>query len=422
MGGRSIAGAVKVPPRLPWRCLALAALVLLAVEHARAEDSSCEHGAAQAKLRAIAGTAAAVPVAVTADARGAAAGGSGSSPVMAPSPPSSTTTPLAPEGMVWVPGGEFEMGAVEGDTMARPDEKPRHRVRVDGFFMDATEVTNRQFAKFVAATGYKTIAERRVEWEQIRKDLPPGSEKPPDEAFDPGALVFTPEQSQGDLRSNDWWAWKHGADWRHPRGPGSEIEGWGDHPVVEVAWDDAEAYAKWAGKRLPTEAEWESAARGGRAGEIQPWGDEPPSDGKPKANTWDGKFPSGNTKRDGWEFTSPVRSYTPNRFGLYDISGNVWEWCSDWYRFDTYAVRADKAPIVNPQGPADSYDPEEAHAAKRVQRGGSFLCSASYCASYRSSARMKTTPDTGLSHTGFRCVRSAAATSPPSEAGDARGG
>jgi len=397
---------------------AIAACLALSFAASAGADPSCESGAAAAKLQAIAGTKGGAVTVDAASARGTGA----ASPAREAAPeasPGAAATPVAPEGMVWIPGGEFEMGALDDDTHARPDERPRHRVRVDGFFMDATEVTNRQFAKFVEATGYRTTAERRVEWEQIKKDLPEGTEKPPDDAFDPGALVFTPEQSSGDLRRNDWWSWRKAADWRHPRGPGSSIEGMEDHPVVDMSWDDAQAYAKWAGKRLPTEAEWEYAARGGVPGKLQPWGDEPPAEGRPKANTWDGVFPGSNTKRDGFEFTSPVRSYPPNRFGLHDMAGNVWEWCSDWYRFDTYAMRADKAPIVNPQGPADSYDPDEPHAAKRVQRGGSFLCSVSYCSSYRSSARMKTTPDTGLSHTGFRCARSlpAPAVSPAVEAG-----
>ncbi len=404
----------------PRLVLAAWAAIALATPTRAPAEPSCESGASAARLAAITGTkdAKATSPASGRDASGAGAKapGSGDGGPVDPSSPASAT-PVAPEGMVWIPGGEFEMGALDGDTHARADERPRHRVRVDGFFLDATEVTNRQFAKFVAATGYRTTAERRVEWEQIRKDLPAGTEKPPEEAFDPGALVFAPEQSSGDLRANDWWAWKKGADWRHPRGPGSSIEGIEDHPVVHMSWDDAVAYAKWAGKRLPTEAEWEYASRGGAAGKLQPWGDEPPSEGRPKANTWDGTFPGSNSRRDGFESTAPVRSYPPNSFGLFDMAGNVWEWCSDWYRFDTYAMRAAKAPIVNPQGPPDSFDPDEPHAAKRVQRGGSFLCSVTYCSSYRSSARMKTTPDTGLSHTGFRCARSLAAPSPPGDRG-----
>lgn len=310
----------------------------------------------------------------------------------------------APAGMVWVPGGEFAMGALDGDTLARDDEKPRHRVWVDGFWMDETEVTNAEFAKFVEATGYKTVAERPVDWEKLKKDAPPGTPKPPDEVLAPGSLVFAPQQSAGDVRRNDWWAWVHGADWRHPQGPGSSIEGMEDHPAVHIAHEDAEAYAKWAGKRLPTEAEWERAARFGGDDRIHPWGDEPPTEGKPKANTWDGEFPKSNTARDGHPGTSPVKSFPPSPPGLYDMAGNVWEWTGDWYRPDSYA-QAGEALAVNPRGPESSYDPEEPFAAKKVQRGGSFLCHPSYCASYRSSARMKTTIDTGLSHSGFRCVR-----------------
>ena len=297
------------------------------------------------------------------------------------------------------------MGAVEGDKLARDDEKPRHKVRVDGFWMDETEVTNGQFAEFVEATGYRTLAERPVDWEKMKKDVAPGTPKPSEEALAPGSLVFTPGASGGDLRRNDWWSWVHGADWRHPDGPKSSIEGKENHPVVHIAHEDAEAYARWAGKRLPTEAEWEFAARGGENGKIHPWGDEPPDVGSPKANVWDGIFPRENTSRDGHVGAAPVRSYPPNAFGLYDMSGNVWEWTSDWYRQDAYAKRSGEDVSENPRGPDSSYDPEEPHAAKKVQRGGSFLCHESYCASYRTSARMKTTTDTGLSHSGFRCVR-----------------
>jgi sulfatase modifying factor 1 len=219
----------------------------------------------------------------------------------------------APAGMVWVPGGEFAMGALDGDTLARADEKPRHRVWVDGFWMDETEVTNAEFAKFVEATGYRAVAERPVDWEKLKKDAPPGTPKPPDEVLAPGSLVFAPQQSAGDVQRNDWWAWVHGADWRHPQGPGSSIEGMENHPAVHIAHEDAEAYAKWAGKRLPTEAEWERAARYGGDDRIHPWGDEPPTGGKPKANTWDGEFPKNNTARDGHPGTSPVKSFPPPR-------------------------------------------------------------------------------------------------------------
>jgi len=309
-----------------------------------------------------------------------------------------------PAGMVLIPGGEFNMGSEA--NFAFPNEKPVHRVQVAPFFLDVHPVTNAEFAKFVEATGYKTVAERAVQWEEMQKQLPPGTPKPPEEVLQPGSLVFRPTSGPVDLRDmSQWWVWTTGASWKNPEGQGSSIQGRENHPVVQIAWEDAQAYAKWAGKRLPTEAEWEFAARGGENGKIHPWGDEPPDVGSPKANVWDGIFPRENTSRDGHVGAAPVRSYPPNAFGLYDMSGNVWEWTSDWYRQDAYARRSGEDVSENPRGPDSSYDPEEPHAAKKVQRGGSFLCHESYCASYRTSARMKTTTDTGLSHSGFRCVR-----------------
>ncbi len=320
------------------------------------------------------------------------------------------------DGMVWIAGGEFSMGGT--DRLARPDEAPVHRVRVDGFWIDPTEVTNAQFAAFVEATGYKTIAERPVDWEEIKKQLPEGTPKPADEVLQPGSLVFTPPDEPVDLRHHEqWWTWTNGADWRHPEGPGSSIEGRMDHPVVHIAYDDAAAYAEWAGKRLPTEAEWEFAARGGLDGRVNVWGDEPVS--PERCNIWDGHFPDTNTKLDGYERTAPVGLYEPNGYGLYDMAGNVWEWCSDLYRPDTYARRllragGPDAVIENPTGAKTSYDPRNQLAPEsRVHRGGSFLCNDSYCASYRPSARMAAPPDTALAHLGFRCVMDAPA--PPAE-------
>ncbi|MFN7021610.1 MAG: formylglycine-generating enzyme family protein [Phycisphaerales bacterium] len=314
-----------------------------------------------------------------------------------------------PRGMVWIPGGEFRMGST--DPLARPDEAPVHRVRVDGFWMDITEVTNAQFREFVDATGYKTVAERPVDWEELKKQLPEGTPKPDENMLLPGSLVFTPPAEPVDLRDNvQWWTWTTGASWRHPEGPGSTIEGKDQHPVVHVAYEDAVAYATWAGKRLPTEAEWEYAARGGLDGKVNVWGDEPvdPS----RCNIWQGHFPDKNTAEDGFVKSAPVRSYPPNRYGLYDMAGNVWEWCSDLYRPDTYARRmlelgpdAPNKVVENPAGPKRSYDPRNPHAPEtRVHRGGSFLCNDTYCASYRPSARMACSPDTGMHHLGFRCV------------------
>lgn len=310
-------------------------------------------------------------------------------------------------GMVWIPAGEYQMGAAQQDQFARTDERPAHRVTVGGFWMDETEITNAQYQAFVKATGYKTIAERAPDWEEMKKQLPPGTPKPPPEVLVPGSLVFRQPGGPVPLDNvGNWWAYTAHADWKHPEGPNSSIAGKENHPVVHIAWEDAVAYAKWAGKRLPTEAEWEWAARGGIAGALFAWGNEPIEQGETKANTWQGHFPDQNTKQDGFFASAPVKSFKPNGYGLYEMAGNVWEWCADWYRPDYYATTNRPEGINNPQGPADSFDPDEPTVPKRVQRGGSFLCHDSYCASYRVSARMKASPDTGLMHAGFRLVKS----------------
>jgi formylglycine-generating enzyme len=304
------------------------------------------------------------------------------------------------QGMVWIPGGSFLMGA--GDGEGRPDEYPQHQVQIKGFWMDATEVTNAEFKKFVDATRYITTAEKAPDWNEMKKQLPPGTAKPADELLVAASLVFVPPTDQPAL-NNQWWQWTKGASWKHPGGPGTDITGRENHPVVHVSWEDAQAYAKWAGKRLPTEAEWEFAARGGQKNKRFTWGDEPVETDDRKANIWQGEFPVRNTVKDGFERTAPVKSFAPNAYGIYDMAGNVWEWCSDWYDA-AYYEKAGKSVLSNPNGPESSFDPEEPTTPKRVVRGGSFLCHASYCASYRVSARMKTSPDTGLEHTGFRCA------------------
>jgi formylglycine-generating enzyme required for sulfatase activity len=308
-----------------------------------------------------------------------------------------------PPGMVWVPPGEFTMGSGSGPA----NERPAHRVRLDGFWMDEHEVANAEFRRFADATGYVTTAERKPDWEELRMMLPPGTPKPADDKLVAGAMVFTPPASAVPLDdAARWWRWVPGACWRHPEGPDSTLDGRDDHPVVQVSWDDAVAYAKWAGKRLPTEAEWEYAARGGLEGQRYPWGDEPPTDDAPRANIWHGEFPHRTTKPAGSERTAPAKSFAPNGYGLYDMAGNAWEWCADWYRVDAYARRAGQGVLVDPTGPAESWDPNEPYAPKRVTRGGSFLCHVSYCESYRTAARRGTAPDTGMSHIGFRCVLS----------------
>jgi formylglycine-generating enzyme len=307
-------------------------------------------------------------------------------------------------GMVWVPGDEFTMGT--DDEKSQPNERPTHLVRVDGFWMDATDVTNAEFAKFVSATGYVTTAERKPDWEELKKQVPPGTPKPDDSLLVAGSLVFTPPDHPVDLRDmSAWWAWTPGASWRHPEGPGSDIKGRAEHPVVQVSWDDAVAYAKWAGKRLPTEAEWEYAARGGLVNQRFAWGSEFQPGGKAMANTWTGKFPYKNTAEDGFAGTSPVKSFPANGFGLYDMGGNVWNWCADFYRADAFALQ-NTGCCVNPKGPDSTFNPSRgvAENPERVTKGGSFLCHADYCEGYRPSARRGTPPDTGSGHTGFRCV------------------
>ena len=312
----------------------------------------------------------------------------------------------APEGMVWIPGGEFSMGAaVNGEgshemPMASNDSGPIHRVRVNGFWMDATAVTNEQFEKFVKATGYVTIAERTP----TKEEFPTA----PAENLVAGSVVFTAPDHEVPLNNHfQWWNYVKGANWRHPLGPESDLKGKGKYPVVHVAYPDAEAYAKWAGKRLPTEAEFEFAARGGLSGKTYVWGDEFRPGGKWMANTWQGKFPVKDAVEDGYAGIAPVKSFPPNGYGLYDMAGNVWEWCSDWYRPDYYKTLADKGGVArNPQGPDSPLDPSEPNEKKRVHRGGSFLCNDQYCSRYIVGTRGKGEVNTGTNHLGFRCVKS----------------
>jgi formylglycine-generating enzyme required for sulfatase activity len=310
----------------------------------------------------------------------------------------------APEGMVWVPGGTFSMGGVnpvgfsDGGSLGMDDARPVHRVQVGGFWMDATEVTNAQFARFVDATGYVTVAERKPD----PKDYPGA----PKENLVAGSVIFTPTEEVVSLDHHyRWWSYVPGACWRHPSGPGSSIRGRENYPVVHVTWDDAVAYAKWAGKRLPTEAEWEFAARGGATGQLYVWGNIFKPDGAWMANVFQGTFPVQDAGADGFAGLAPARQFAPNSYGLYDMAGNAWEWCHDWYRHDYYATLAAAGLARNPKGPDQSFDPGEPHTKKRVQRGGSFLCTDQYCTRYMVGTRGKGDWRSASDHIGFRCVK-----------------
>ena len=313
-----------------------------------------------------------------------------------------------PEGMVWVSGGEFDQGAVAQDHMAMDHEKPAITVAVDGFFMDVTEVTNAQYKMFVDETGYRTVAEREIDWEEMKKQLPEGTPKPHDSIMQPGSLTFRKTKSTvSNLYDfSQWWKWTIGANWKQPNGPGSSIKGNENHPVVHIAYEDALAYCEWKGRRLPTEAEWEWAARGGDTNKVFFWGDDKTLLHK-NANTWEGEFPVDNTEQDGFEEQAPVKSYAPNGFGLYDMAGNVWEWTSDWYNTNYYKeVKVSNSTLKNPKGANTPFNDRDPYAREKIMKGGSFLCSDSYCASYRVSARMATSLDSSLEHLGFRTVAS----------------
>ncbi len=311
----------------------------------------------------------------------------------------------APDGMAWIPGGEFSMGANDPPGMdavgmqATEDARPIHRVYVDGFFMDRTDVTNAQFAAFVKATGYVTIAERAPRAQDVPGAAP--------EDLVPGSVVFAAPSHPVPLDNHlRWWNYVQGASWRHPLGPRSDLTGKDHYPVVHVAYEDAEAYARWAGKRLPTEAEWEFAARGGVAGQPFVWGEAFRPGGRWMANTHEGHFPDRDSGDDGFAGLAPVAQFPPNPYGLYDMAGNVWQWVSDWYRPDYYAQLAAAGVVArNPRGPASSFDPSEPQHPKRVHRGGSFLCTDQYCSRYIAGTRGRGEISTGTNHLGFRCVK-----------------
>jgi len=322
-----------------------------------------------------------------------------------------------PRGMAWVPGGEFLMGSVS--KMAQPNERPAHKARVHGFWMDEHHVTNAEFRKFVEATGYVTTAEKKPDWETLKVQAPPGTPRPPDSVLVPGAMVFAGTDQPVSLADfSRWWRYVPGANWRHPNGPDSSIADKDDHPVVQVSYEDAEAYAKWVGKRLPTEAEWEFAARGGLEQATYAWGDQFAPDGKQMANVWQGQqarpFPVVSAEAGGAVGTSPVGSFPANGYGLSDMTGNAWQWVADWYRADQFMREARRGGVISdPAGPAEAWDPADpgvpAQAPKRVTRGGSFLCNEDYCLSYRPSARRGADPYNSMSHLGFRLVMDKAA-------------
>lgn len=312
-----------------------------------------------------------------------------------------------PDGMVWVAGKTFLQGAKTTDSYAMPREKPAHRVTVDGFFIDISEVTNKQFKTFVDATNYVTIAEREIDWEELKKQLPEGTLKPHDSILQPGSLIFNKNVNAVVNMNNyqQWWTWKIGANWQHPEGPKSSIEGKYNHPVVHIAYEDAVSYCKWANRRLPTEAEWESAAQGNNTDAIFTWGNDP-TVLNTTANTWQGNFPIKNESVDGFEMIAAVKSYPPNSIGIYDMLGNVWEITSDLFNVNYYNELNISKEIINPTGAKISYSPSNPFQEERVMKGGSFLCHDSYCASYRISSKMGVSIDSGSDHVGFRTVAS----------------
>ena len=310
-----------------------------------------------------------------------------------------------PDGMVWVEGKSYTKGAKQNDDYAMMREKPSHEVYIDGFYIDVTEVTNDQFQKFVNETGYLTIAEREIDWDEMKKNLPAGTPKPHDSILQPGSLIFNDKLKKVDNMNNyfQWWRWQTGANWRSPKGPGSNIENKGNYPVVHIAYEDAKAYCEWANRRLPTEAEWESAAQGNYKNAVFPWGDDLKLLNS-NANTWQGKFPVKNESIDGYEMIAPVKSFPANSIGVFDMVGNVWEITDDLFNVNYYSEISTETELKNLKGASSCYNPSNPYEIQYVMKGGSFLCHDSYCASYRISARMGVSVGSGSDHTGFRTV------------------
>ena len=310
-----------------------------------------------------------------------------------------------PEGMIWVESKSYTKGAKNNDSYAMMREKPSHEVYVDGFFIDATEVTNNQFRKFVDETGYITVAEREIDWEEMKKSLPTGTPKPHDSILQPGSLIFNDQLKMVDNMENyfQWWRWQRGASWKTPNGPGSNIANKGDYPVVHISYEDAKAYCKWANRRLPTEAEWESAAQGNYINAVFTWGNEVDLLNS-NANTWQGNFPVKNDSIDGFKMIAPVKSFPPNSIGIFDMIGNVWEITDDLFNVNYYSELSSETELKNIKGATSCYNPSNPYETQYVMKGGSFLCHDSYCASYRISARMGVSIDSGSDHTGFRTV------------------
>lgn len=315
------------------------------------------------------------------------------------------------QGMVFIKGGVFQMGAdipehIEGFAklaLPKSDEFPKHLVQVSDFYMDTHEVTVKQYLEFVEATGYKTVAEYDIDWKEIKKQLPKNTPKPNQESLKAGALVFKYPQKNS---SSDWWVFVKGANWKNPDGETEDLHSILNLPVTQISWYDALAYARWVGKRLPTEAEFEYAMRGGKNNQVYSWGNQNIDNGKTQGNFWQGVFPYFNTSDDGYEYLSPVGSFAPNAFGLYDMAGNVWEWTSDWYSPTYYQeLESSKSVVYNPKGPDRSKEFFNENARSKVIRGGSFLCNQSWCSGYRNSRRMRVSPDSALQHLGFRLVK-----------------